>query len=62
MRDGSPLQVSYGNGYIIAGGNDVDETRPTALIPFKAPPSAYEVSLDGHPAVGLGDGGTWRWG
>jgi hypothetical protein len=55
----SPLQASYANGCITSGLFDPDPTRPTALMPFRAPANAYEASFDGHPFVGVGEDGGY---
>jgi len=46
----SPLQVTWGNGCIISDWFDGVTSHPTALMPFKAPSTAYEISMDGYPA------------
>lgn len=46
----SPLQVVYGNGCLASQWTDAVPDNPTALVPFKAPDGAYEVSLNGYPA------------
>jgi hypothetical protein len=46
----SPLQVVNGNGCLASEWFDAVPNNPTALMPFKAPAGAYEVSLNGYPA------------
>ncbi|HST50619.1 MAG TPA: hypothetical protein VLJ61_01310 [Pyrinomonadaceae bacterium] len=46
----SPLQVANGNGCLASEWFDAVPENPTALMPFKAPASAYEISINGYPA------------
>lgn len=46
----TPLQVAHGNGCLASEWFDAVPENPTALLPFKAPASAYEISLNGYPA------------
>lgn len=49
----SPIQMSFGNyvnGCAISEWTDAPTQNPAALMPFNAPPTAYEVSLNGYPA------------
>lgn len=46
----SPIQVTYGNGSVASEWFDPVTEHPTALMPFTAPATAYEVSLNGYPA------------
>jgi hypothetical protein len=46
----TPLQVVNGNGCIASEWFDAVPDNPTALLPFKAPAGAYEVSINGYPA------------
>lgn len=47
----SPLQATYGNGCVASEWFDRPVVDiPTALMPFKAPATAYEVSMNGWPA------------
>src|SRR5206468_2172681 len=46
----SPLQVVNGNGCLASEWFDAVPLNPTALMPFNAPASAYEVSVNGYPA------------
>jgi hypothetical protein len=45
----SPIQPFY-NGSVVSEWFDAVTEYPTAMMPFKAPASAYEVSLNGYPA------------
>ncbi len=42
----APLQQNYGNGCISSEWFDAVTQYPTALQPFRAPATAYEVSID----------------
>lgn len=46
----SPIQVTWGNGCVASEWFDPVVNIPTALMPFKAPASPYEVSINGYPA------------
>jgi len=47
----SPIQVTWGNGCVASEWFDTPVVDiPTALMPFKAPATAYEVSINGYPA------------
>ena len=49
----SPIQMTLGfytNGCAISRWTDSPTQNPTALMPFTAPGTAYEVSLNGYPA------------
>ena len=49
----SPIQMTlgnYGNGCAISKWTDSPTQNPTALMPFVAPTTAYEVSINGYPA------------
>lgn len=56
----TPLQVTYANGCIISDWFDPVVDHPAALMPFTAPASTYQVSMEGYPApfaahyVGIG--------
>lgn len=56
----SPLQETYANGCIASDWFDPVVDHPAALMPFTAPASTYQVSMDGYPApfaahyVGIG--------
>ncbi|MFO0745201.1 MAG: hypothetical protein U1F43_05915 [Myxococcota bacterium] len=47
----SPLQATWGNGCVASEWFDAVPANPTALVPLKAPTTAYEVALDGWPAA-----------
>jgi hypothetical protein len=42
----SPLQVAWGNGCMISDWFDPTTVFPTALMPFKAPATGYQISID----------------
>lgn len=46
----SPLQVVHSNGCLASDWFDAVPENPTALLPFKPPASAYEISINGYPA------------
>lgn len=46
----SPIQLNSGNGCVASEWFDEPTQNPTALMPFAAPTTAYEVSLNGYPA------------
>jgi len=49
----SPIQMTlgnYGNGCVASKWTDNPTQNPTALMPFTAPATAYEVSFNGYPA------------
>jgi hypothetical protein len=46
----SPIQQTWGNGCVVSEWFDPPTQRPTALMPFKAPSTPYEVSINGYPA------------
>ena len=49
----SPIQFSFGNpnnGCVASEWVDAPTQNPTALMPFTAPNTAYEVSINGYPA------------
>jgi len=46
----SPIQVTWGNGTVISEWFDPPTEHPSALMPFKAPSTPYEVSINGYPA------------
>jgi hypothetical protein len=46
----SPIQATWGNGSVASEWFDPVTEHPTALMPFSAPSSAYEISLNGYPA------------
>jgi len=47
----SPIQVTWGNGCVASEWFDAPVVDiPSALMPFKAPATAYEISINGYPA------------
>jgi hypothetical protein len=56
----SPLQVTWRNGCVASEWFDPVVDHPAALLPFTAPATVYQVSIDGWPApfnehyVGIG--------
>lgn len=46
----SPLQVTYGNGCVASEWFDPVVDIPTALMAFRPPATAYEISINGYPA------------
>lgn len=49
----SPIQMTFGNymnGCVASEWTDQPTQNPTALMPFTAPNTAYEVAFDGYPA------------
>jgi hypothetical protein len=46
----SPLQVTFGNGCVASEWFDPVVDHPAALVPFSAPTTVYQVSIDGYPA------------
>jgi hypothetical protein len=48
----SPLQLTYGNGCLASewAPDEPVTTLPSALMPFRAPATAYEVAADLYPA------------
>lgn len=46
----SPLQTYQGNGCLASEWFDPITVHPTALVPFRAPSGAYEISLNGYPS------------
>ena len=47
----SPIQITYGNGCVASEWFDAPVVEiPTALMPFRAPATAYEISINGYPA------------
>jgi hypothetical protein len=46
----SPLQVTYSNGCAASEWFDAVPQNPSALMPFKQPAAAYEMTLNGWPA------------
>jgi hypothetical protein len=46
----SPLQTTFGNGCIISEWRNAITIHPVALMPFKAPASPYEISINGFAA------------
>jgi hypothetical protein len=49
----SPLQVTYGNACAWSDWTAPITSTPAALMPFKAPAGAYEISINAWPAPSL---------
>lgn len=49
----SPIQITlgfYSNGCVASEWFEIPTTNPTALMTFTAPPTPYEISMEGYPA------------
>jgi hypothetical protein len=42
----SPIQSTFGNGCLVSDWRDPISEFPTALMPFKAPATPYQISID----------------
>lgn len=47
----SPLQATQGNGCVASEWFDPVPYAPTAKVPFTPPATAYELTMNGYPAV-----------